>query len=134
MNHIEQEVWQVVSEMNRAWAVDGDSEVLRDYFHQNMVAITATDRERLVGRDACVAGWKDFMDKFETQCFRETDPQVQVYSNGACAVVTYYFEVRYSRGGETFTSTGRDMFVLAKEDGKWWIVADQFSNYPRTAA
>jgi hypothetical protein len=25
---------------------------------------------------------------------------------------------------------GRDMLVLVREDGRWWVVADQFSPYP----
>jgi hypothetical protein len=134
MNVLEREVWQVVSDMNRAWAVEGNSDVLKDYFHANMVAITSTDRERIEGKDACLAAWKVFVDKFEVQYFREKDPHVRIYGAGTCAVATYYFELSCSAGGQTFKSSGRDMFVLAKEDGKWWIVADQFSGYPAESA
>ena len=134
MNELEQEVWRVVSDMNHAWAVDGDCRVLSDYFHENMVAITITDRERIEGRVACVAAWKAFVDMAQTHYFREIDPHVQVYAGGTCAVVTYYFEMSYSVGDQTFSSTGRDMFVLANENGKWWIVADQFSGYPPQSA
>lgn len=134
MNELEREVWQIISDMNRAWAVDANTDACNDLFHANMVAITATDRERLIGKDACVVAWKEFVDNFETHYFREIDPQVQIYAGGSCAIVSYYFEVSYSAGGKTFVSKGRDMFVLAKENGKWWIVADHFSPYPRAVA
>ena len=130
MNEVEQEVWQRVSDMNRAWAVDRDCEVLEDYFHENMVAITSTDRERIEGRDACLAAWKDFVDTTQVHYFKEIDPKVRVFGDGASAVVTYYFELSFDMSGQTIESTGRDMFVLVREDGKWWIAADQFSPYP----
>lgn len=133
MNELEREVWKVVSDMNRAWSVDLNTDVLKDYFHKDMVAITATDRERIVGRDACVAAWKLFVDRFHTDYFRETDPLVQIHAGGTCAVVTCYFDMFYSAGESKFTAGGRDMFVLVKEDGKWWIIADQFSPYPLAA-
>jgi len=33
--------------------------------------------------------------------------------------------------GQKMNLLGRDMFVLVHEEGKWWIVADQFSEYPK---
>lgn len=134
MNQLEHEVWQFVSEMNRAWAVDKNTEVLKDYFHQNMVAITSTDHYRIEGKDACLAAWKTFVDTTQVHYFKEIDPSVQIYADGAAAVVTYYFDLSFEMGGQTITSSGRDMFVLVKEDGKWWIVADQFSPYPAELA
>jgi hypothetical protein len=37
----------------------------------------------------------------------------------------------FDMAGQTVTMGGRDMFVMVKEDGKWWVVADQFSAYPQ---
>lgn len=133
MNEIERAVWQVVSDMNRAWSVEGNWKILKDYFHPNMVVITSTDRERIEGQDACISSWKAFMDMADVHYFREIDPHVQIYGENSCAAATYYFELSYDAGGETYDLSGRDMFVLAKENGKWWIVADQFSPYPKSA-
>lgn len=130
MNEREREVWQIVSDMNHAWAVDKNIDVLKDYFHQNMVAITSTDHDRIEGRDACLAAWKAFVDTTVVHYFKEIDPKVRIYGDGASAVVTYYFDLSFDMSGQTIKSSGRDMFVLVKEDGKWWIVADQFSPYP----
>jgi len=33
-------------------------------------------------------------------------------------------------GGQTVTMGGRDMMSLVNENGRWWVVADQFSPYP----
>ena len=66
---------------------------------------------------------------FQNHYWKELDPQIQIY--GDTAVVTYYFDMSFDIGGKTIVSTGRDMFVFIKEDGRWWAVADQFSSYPQ---
>jgi uncharacterized protein (TIGR02246 family) len=130
VNQIEQEVWQTVQAMNKAWAEDGDAEKLNDYFHKDMVAITPTDRNRLEGREACVAGWKAFVQATKIHYWKVLDPKVELFGENKFAIVTYYFDMSFDMGGQTITIGGRDMFALVNENGKWWIVADQFSPYP----
>jgi hypothetical protein len=128
---IEEEVWQIVQALNRAWTVDGNADALANYFHENMVAITPTDRERVEGRNACVAGWKAFVEATKIHYWREIDPKVQLYGDGKFALVTYYWDMSYDMAGQTIKTSGRDMFALVNERGKWWVVADQFSPYPQ---
>ena len=128
---IEEEVWQIVQALNRAWTVDRNADALADYFHENMVAITPTDRERVEGRNACVAGWKAFVEATKIHCWKEIDPKVQLYGDGKFAVATYYWDMSYDMAGQTINMGGRDMFALVNERGKWWVVADQFSPYPQ---
>jgi hypothetical protein len=128
---IEEEVWQVVQALNRAWTVDGNPDALADYFHENMVAITPTDRERVDGRNACVAAWKAFVEATKIHYWKEIGPKVQLYGDGKFAVVTYYWDMSYDMAGQTIKTGGRDMFALVNERGKWWVVADQFSAYPQ---
>ncbi len=127
MNALENEVWQVVQDMNKTWTT-GNPDGLNNFFHRDMVAITATDKLRLEGKDKCVASWKSFSDAAKIRYWKEIDPKVQLYGN--TAVVTYYFDMSFDMGGHTINMGGRDMFVMLKEDGKWWAVADQFSPYP----
>jgi hypothetical protein len=56
---IKQEIWTTVRSMNDAWT-KGNPDDLVKFFHRDMVAITATNRNRLDGGAACVAGWKAF--------------------------------------------------------------------------
>ena len=95
-----------------------------------MVAITPGDRERLEGREACVAGWKAFVEASTIHYFKVAEPKVQLYGDNRFAVVTYYYDMSFDMGGDTVETGGRDMFVLARQDGRWWVVADQFSPYP----
>jgi hypothetical protein len=130
-SQVRAEVWKTVQDLNRAWAAEGNAEKLREYFHQNMVAITPSDRERRVGREACVAGWKAFADAAKIHFWKEIDPQINLYGDGKFAVVTYYYDMSFELGGQTIAARGRDMFVLVCEAGRWLVVADQFSPYPK---
>ncbi|MDR2711186.1 MAG: nuclear transport factor 2 family protein [Burkholderiales bacterium] len=124
---IKQEIWATVRAMNDAWT-KGNPNDLSQFFHRDMIAITPSDRNRLDGGVACVAGWKRFCDAAKIYRWEELNPVIHVYGNSA--VVAYNFEMSVNMGGNTITLGGRDMFFFAKEGEKWWAVADQFSPYP----
>ncbi|MDR1968949.1 MAG: nuclear transport factor 2 family protein [Burkholderiaceae bacterium] len=124
---IQQEIWATVRAMNDAWT-KGNPDDLSKFFHRDMVAITATDRHRLNGAAACVAGWKGFCNAARIRHWTEVDPVIHVYGNSA--VVAYDFDMSFDMGGKTVNMGGRDMFFFVKEGTKWWAVADQFSPYP----
>ena len=130
MNQKELEVWANVQAMNRCWTGGTHEELerLTDYFHKTMVAITPTDRFRIEGRDACVAGWSGFAHAVTIDSWLEKEPKIQIYNE--TAIVTYYFEMACGMGGGNVRLEGRDMLTLVKENGRWQVVADQFSPYP----
>ena len=126
---VKQEVWNALRVLNDAWT-KGNPNDLKNYFHKDMVAITATDRERLEGKEACFTSWNNFTKAAKIHHWNELEPRIQIYGN--TAVVTYYFDMSFDMGGQTVKLGGRDMFVFVKEGGKWLAVADQFSAYPAT--
>lgn len=124
---VKQEIWATLRALNDAWTT-GAPDDLQEYFHENMVAVTATDRARRLGRDACIAGWKAFAQAATIHYWRELDPDIRVY--GDAAVVSYYYEMSFEMSGQTINTGGRDLFFFVRENGRWWAVADQFSAYP----
>jgi len=125
------EAWEFVQALNRAWVVERNADALADFFHERIGAITASDHERRVGRAACVAGWKDFVEEATILRFEQREPLVHIFADGCCAVVSYYYDMAFEIGGQTIQAAGRDMFTLARENGRWWAVADHFSAYPQ---
>jgi len=117
MTPTEIEVWQTVVAMNHAWTT-GHPEQLRDYFHTDMVAITPTERQRLEGRAACIAAWAAFVEQAKILDWKERDPKVTVFGTSA-AVVTYYYAAKVEMAGKLVELTGRDMFFLVHEQGRW---------------
>jgi len=124
---VKREIWTTVRKMNDAWT-KGNPDDLVGYFHRDMIAITATERNRIDGGADCVAGWKGFANAAQIHRWEEIDPVIHVY--GDSAVVTYYYDMAFDMGGQSMELGGRDMFFFVKEDGRWWAVADQFSAYP----
>jgi len=124
---VKQKIWTTVRAMNDAWT-KGNPDDLAKFFHRDMVAITATDRNRLDGGAACIAGWKAFSNAARIHRWEEIDPIIHVYNDSA--VVAYYYDMSFDMGGQTINMAGRDMLFFVKENGKWWAVADQFSPYP----
>jgi hypothetical protein len=130
MNKTQEQIWAVIQEMNRKWTVENNADELKNYFHKDMVAITATDSKRIEGGENCVASWKSFADNAKIHSWKESEPKVQVYGDDKFAIVTYYFNMSFDMGGQTISMKGRDMFVLIKKNDKWLVVADQFSQFP----
>lgn len=71
---VKQEVWKTLRALNDAWT-KGNPEGLNNYFHRNMVAITATERERLEGKEACFASWNNFTQAAHIHHWKELDPR-----------------------------------------------------------
>lgn len=126
-NSIKQEIWATLRALNDAWT-KGDPEDLVNYFHSDMVAITATQRQRVNGGAACVAGWKGFATSTHIHHWKEIDPVIHVY--GDSAVVAYDFDMSFEMNNKTIDMSGKDMFFFVKESGRWWAVADQYSAHP----
>ncbi|MBU0742352.1 nuclear transport factor 2 family protein [bacterium] len=127
MNAVETEVWDPVEALNRCWTT-GSAADLRDYFHETMVAITPADRMPLLGREACVSAWTEYAETTKIISWQTHNPNIRVY--GDTAIVTYSYEMRCERAGMSFRPSGRDMIVLVRDAGRWWVIADQFSPYP----
>ena len=127
---LEAQIWTTVQQMNRAWTTDHAPDRLEQYFAEDMVAVTPTDRLRREGRAACVTGWRDFAEAFRVTDWEEREPQIRLLAGGKSAVVTYYYDIEFMVNGSPVKQGGRDMMVLEERDGHWWVVADQFSAYP----
>jgi len=126
----EQEVIATVREMNRLWTETWDETAFGRYIHPDAVAIAPTTPGRLLGRDAYVAGWKGFVEAAKIHEWKESDHRVSFFCRGTCAVLTYFFIMQFTLGGQDIALQGRDMFTLVKQGGRWLVVADQFSPEP----
>ena len=121
---------ETIRAMNRCWTGTWDEQGFRQYIHPDAVAIAPTTPGRLEGRDAYVAGWKEFAGAATIHSWEETGYRIHLYAGGRCAVATYLFTITFTMGGMKQTMKGRDMFFLVKEGMRWLVAADQFSPEP----
>jgi ketosteroid isomerase-like protein len=72
------------------------------------------------GREAFVASFVDFCTNARVITAKERGRQINI--TGSTAVASFEFEIDNERGGERVRSTGRDLWVLAKEEAPWVAV------------
>ena len=128
---IKEEIWRTIQALNRTWTLDNNPDELKNYFHKDMVAITPTDQNRIEGGDKCIASWKKFSQNAKIHYFMEFDPKIQLFGDDRFTIVTYYYDMSFDMAGQTIKTKGRDMFALINENDRWWVVANQFSAFPK---
>jgi hypothetical protein len=113
------EVWLITQEINDCW-VRGRTEDLEKHFHTDIVFVAPGFQQRLEGRAACVDSFRDFCASATVHDFRTSGPSVDVF--GETAVATYSFEIEYGLGSESFSESGRDMWVFVRDQERWLAV------------
>ena len=110
------DAWRFVQAINACW-VEGRPEDLDQFFDEQIVFVAPGFQHRIEGRAACVESFRDFCSKARVHDLKVNDPGVDIF--GGTAVVTYGFVVEYALDSETFSESGRDVWVLSKRDAKW---------------
>ena len=105
--------------INQAW-LDGHVEHLAPIVHPEMVMAFPGFAGRMQGREAFLAGFRDFCQNAKVHSFREDDHQVDVA--GSVAAVTFRYEMVYEREGKRFRSTGRDLWLFQSQNESWIAV------------
>jgi Domain of unknown function (DUF4440) len=100
-----------VRDLNRAWLEKRFAELAR-FFHPDVVVVESGSGKRLLGRDACVKSYRQFMLHSRVTEFRESRFNADLWDR--TAVAAYVFDIRYSTGGVKYHDVGREFFVLVK--------------------
>jgi hypothetical protein len=109
----------VMRRINQAWLA-GRVDDLAPMLHPEIVMVFPGFSGRVQGRDALLAGFRDFCQNATMREFHEQDHQVDVV--GDAAVVSFRYEMVYERSGERYRATGRDLWVFQNEAGAWIAV------------
>jgi len=116
-NH--ESVASTLDRINRTWR-EGRIDEMSSFLHSDVVMAYPSFAGRLQGREEFVATFRGFLAEASVREFSETDRQVDVAGN--TAVATSRFEMVYERSGKRYRSTGRDFWVLQREEEKWLAV------------
>jgi uncharacterized protein (TIGR02246 family) len=112
-------VRRAVLEIGKAW-LTGHPEKLHDFFHADMVIVGPGYQELGRGREACVLSYEEFLRSATIHEYRESPPVVRVW--GDTAVAHYDWEMAYEVNGQASREVGADLFVFARQDGRWLAV------------
>jgi hypothetical protein len=114
------QVWQFIKDMNATW-VKGNSEKLKEFFHENMVIYASESFQKLgIGREQCIKSYANFSKSANILEFKEKEPQIDIFDH--TAIVTYSYDITYDMHNEVIQDEGRDIFVLIQFENKWQAV------------
>lgn len=82
-----------------------------------MVTVAPGFAMRGEGREACVQSYRDFMSAAKVIRYRESAPVIDVF--GDTGVSTFRWEMTWEMQGQTHDESGHDLFVFARQDGRW---------------
>ncbi|MGH7482787.1 MAG: YybH family protein [Longimicrobiales bacterium] len=114
-----EEIRDLVRRLNAAW-VAGRFEELGECFHQDVVIVAPDFVHRVMGREACVQSYRDFVSQAVVHDVELREVQVDVFGGVAVAACPYTME--YELGGKRWRGDGRDLLVLAQEASGWLVV------------
>jgi ketosteroid isomerase-like protein len=112
-------VTAAMQRINEAW-LGGRVQDLIPLVHPDIVMVFPNFTGRIQGREAFLAGFRDFCQSAVVREFREYDHQVDVA--GDTAVVTFRYEIIYERLNKRYRSTGRDFWIFNHQSAAWIAV------------
>jgi uncharacterized protein (TIGR02246 family) len=83
------------------------------------VVVVGSHGRRFSGRDAVLAGYRDFIAMAEVRSFNPTN--YAVTAHGDAAVVEYQWTMQWTSGGQAHDERGREFLALAHTGGSWRI-------------
>jgi len=115
----EDEVEATIREFTAVWTHDRLDELAR-FFHERVVMAPPGGGGRIVGRDAMIESFHQFLGAAEVESFDELALDADVV--GDTAIATLRFRIKYRMGFEAFDETGTELYVLEPSDAGWRIV------------
>ncbi|MBN1223985.1 MAG: nuclear transport factor 2 family protein [Candidatus Aminicenantes bacterium] len=113
------EIGNILKGINDAW-INGHTEDLAEFFHEDIVVTGPGFRGGGTGRKACVASYEEFINIADIKDVKESELSINVWND--TAVAHYKFEIDYEIAGKDYHDSGYDLFVFARNEGKWLAV------------
>ncbi|MBN1824634.1 MAG: nuclear transport factor 2 family protein [Candidatus Eisenbacteria bacterium] len=114
-----EELLALLDRIRAAWT-EGPIEILDEVFHERMVIAGPGMVPLGEGREACVRSYRDFLARARVRAYEQFDPVASVF--GDTAVASYRYVIAFELEGRLFREKGRDLFVFAREEGRWRAV------------
>lgn len=124
-----QAIFDQIETINKTWAVDRNCEGLREYFHEDYI-LMFQGGGRGNGIDDAIKGYEAFIATATDITWRIVDPIINLYCDETCAVVSIEYFMTWKTGDEDVSAHGKNLIFFLKEDGKWLMTAEHFSDIP----
>ena len=113
-----QQIRTVLAELTAAWRTGRTAEI-GAMLHPSVVFVHPGFSGRAEGRAACIGTYDQFLKAAIVLRYEESPPAIDVF--GDTAVATLHWEMGWEMGGQRSEESGHDIYVLARDAGRWLI-------------
>jgi len=82
------------------------------------------------GIDEAIEGYRAFIATATDIKWRIVDPVINLHCDGKCAIVSIEYFMEWNENGEKVESHGKNLIFFLKEEDKWLMTAEHFSDIP----
>ena len=111
-------------DLNQCWQ-RGDLAAIADYYHPDVVLLPPDLGEPILGRDAVVDSYRDFLEAATLKNFEITSLEIfpfETGGNSATFVAHLAFDVAYSLDEDVFIEKGLEVYTISEQDGEMKIL------------
>jgi hypothetical protein len=112
------QILKFLRKMENAW-MGGRIDELATCFLEAAVLVGPDLEQRLEGRDPIVSSYAQFLEEARLLAFDSEPPMVDVFGDSAVTLTAW--TVEYERLGEVQREQGKDLLVLARDEGEWKV-------------
>lgn len=113
------EVAAAFRRLNDAWTA-GEPERMAEDLDQAVVMLQPGFADRVVGREAAIASFREFLHSSVVHEYAESDLVIDLA--GSTAVVTCGWEIEWSSDDRRRRERGHDVYIFARDRGRWRAV------------
>lgn len=113
------EIESLVERLNDSWLND-KLENMDMFFHKQVVMLQPGTNKKVIGREALIDSYREFVESSEVSDFRTKDLAIDVFED--TAVVFYTFRIKYRVETTNYDEDGSEILILHRHNDRWLIV------------
>jgi len=113
------EIAGIVRKINRSW-LDKNYKNLESLFHEDMIIASQNLVILATGKEQCIKSYLDFREQSGILKYSESEPDIHVWES--TAIASYSYNIAWEMRGESFTESGKDLFIFARDNKQWTAV------------
>lgn len=113
------EIEGFIEGLNDCWLND-KLENMEMFFHKQVVLLQPGTNKKVIGREAMIESYRDFVESSEVSDFRTKDLTIDVFED--TAIVFYTFRIKYRVETTNYDEDGSEILILHRHNERWLIV------------
>ncbi|MFQ5770899.1 MAG: GNAT family N-acetyltransferase [bacterium] len=116
MEKHKKDVEQLVRKLQNTW-LENRVVDLAPFFDENVVLFSPGRTERIVGNEAVIESYKQFLSASTVKNFQITNLHIDIFNTTAIAVLTW--DISYELQDKTYDEKGHDIMILNESKSNW---------------